>query len=169
MVSEAEPTDNLVNPDDEIFYNPLDMIEAFDSYFKKTGQSKLKFIHQYIACAYNSLGLSFAYFINTLEELTQRKYEVVNMIGGGCQSEHLCRTAANYSQKQVFSGPVECATIGNILVQGITLGKIKDINSGRVLVENSFPVKLYKPEMDENQSKHMYQKFIKLKTIEDVR
>ncbi|MEN8121852.1 MAG: rhamnulokinase family protein [Bacteroidota bacterium] len=165
MAMESEPSDHIVNPEDEMFYNPDNMLEAFDHYFEKTGQSKPESIGQYIRCAYNSLSLVFNYYVNKLEALTNNSYETVHLIGGGSQSVHLCQSTANYTLKQVYSGPVECATIGNIMVQAIAMKKIKNIEEGRSIIKKSFPQKAFKPLLKENESKEMYQKFLKLKKL----
>jgi len=169
IVSEAEPTNHIVDPEDTLFYNPENMLEAFDSYFEKTGQSKPKSIGQYIRCAYNSLSLAFVYYIHKIESLANHSYKTIHVIGGGSQSVYLCQSIANYTLKQVLSGPVECATIGNIMVQAIALDKIKDIEEGRRIIKNSFPQKAFKSQINKNESKEMYQKFIKLKNQQYVR
>lgn len=163
MAMDSKPTIHIVNPEDKIFYNPENMLEAFDYYFEKTGQPKPRSIGQYIRCAYNSLSLVFAYYIQKLEKLNNHSYKIIHVIGGGSQSVHLCQSIANYSLKQVYSGPVESATIGNIMVQAIALNKIKDIEEGRNIIKNSFPQKAFNSLIKENESKEMYQKFIKLK------
>ena len=165
MAMEAEPTAHIVDPEDKIFYHPENMLVAFDQYFEKTAQSKPETIGQYIRCAYNSLSLAFAYYIQKLEKLSSHSYKIIHVIGGGSQSVQLCQSIANYTFKQVFSGPVECATIGNIMVQAIALNKIRNIEEGRNIIKNSFPGKAFMPLIKEHDSKEMYQKFIQIKDI----
>ena len=45
---------------------------------------------------------------------------------------------ANSTGLPVVSGPIEATAIGNILIQMIALGKIDDIENGRLLVRRSF-------------------------------
>lgn len=169
LAIESEPTMHIVNPEDKIFYNPENMLEAFDSYFEKTGQSKPETIGQYIRCAYNSLSLVFAYYIQQLEELNNSSYKTINVIGGGSQSDLLCQSISNYTFKQVYAGPVECSTVGNIMVQAIALNKIKNLEEGRSIIKKSFPPKAFNSQLSENESKKIFQKFIKLKNQQYVR
>ncbi|MBT3207511.1 MAG: rhamnulokinase [Bacteroidetes bacterium] len=159
----SKHADQLIDPDDDLFYKPENMLEAFDIYFEKTGQKKPETYGQYIKCAYNSLSLSFVYYIEKLEYLCEKSYNTIHLIGGGSQSEYLCQTTADFSMKNVIAGPVECSTIGNILVQAIAFKKIKDLRDGRAIVKNSFLQTNFKPKIAENRRMDLYQKFIKLK------
>ena len=170
MAVEATPTYHIVDPDNKLFYNPDNMIDAFNSFFEKTGQSKPETIGQYINCAYRSLSMAFNFYIQELETLTNKRYQNMHVIGGGSQSDILCQNIADYTDKNVFSGPVECATIGNLMVQAIGMRKIKNIEDGRKIIKKSFPPKMFKPQKDAKKSSEMYQKFIEIKnTIKDVK
>jgi sugar (pentulose or hexulose) kinase len=46
----------------------------------------------------------------------------------------------------VFAGPVEGTAVGNLLVQAIALGGIKDIEEGRRMVKGSFNIQKYTPK-----------------------
>jgi len=50
-------------------------------------------------------------------------------------------------------------------VQGIGMGKIKNIESGREIIKKSFPPKLFKPKTDTKTGDKMYREYIKLKTM----
>ena len=164
MAKAAENTELLVNPEDALFYNPENMIRAFDTFFEKTGQKKPASTGEYIACAYKSLSVAFAYYLNKLERLTGKQYDSVHVFGGGSQSDMLCRFIADYTGKKVISGPVEAATYGNIMVQAIALGKIKDVKEGRAVLKNSFLVKQYQPGLDAQQREKEFIQYISLKT-----
>ena len=151
----------LINPENEMFFNPADMMEAFNQYFTKTGQSIPSHPGYYVKCAYDSLCLSFKYCISDIEMLTGRKIDVIHIIGGGCRSKYLCQTTADLCQMPVIAGPVEGSGIGNIMVQGIGAGVIKDLTEGRQMVKNSFDVKAYLPGNTDNED--LYKKYLKLK------
>jgi rhamnulokinase len=165
---ETEATNHIIDPDDKIFYNPDNMLDAFNRFFETTGQSKPETIGQYINCAYRSLSLAFNFYIKELETLTGKQYQNIHVIGGGSQSDILCQNIADYTGKNIYSGPIECATIGNIMVQGIGMGKIKNIAKGREIIKKSFPPKLFKPKTDTKASSEIYREFIKFKTIKNV-
>ena len=52
---------------------------------------------------------------------------------------------ANVLNIPIKTGPSEATAIGNILVQALALGEIKDIKELRQIVINSFPIKEYIP------------------------
>jgi rhamnulokinase len=136
----------LINPEDDVFYNPADMIKAFDQFFTKTGQNIPSHPGYYVKCAYDSLCLSFKQCIEEIEFLSGKSVEIIHIIGGGCKSVYLCQATADFCGKVVIAGPVEGAGIGNIMVQGIAAGVIKDLTDGRRMVKNSFDIKEYKPQ-----------------------
>ena len=153
----------LINPEDELFFNPESMYEAFKQFFTKTKQGIPGGPGFYIKCAYDSLCLSFKQCIDELDQMFASKIEVMHMIGGGCQSEYLCKTTAGFCNKKLVAGPVEGAGIGNIMVQGIAMGKIKNLTEGRKMVRNSFEIKEYYPGTNNEKIKELEKKFMELK------
>jgi rhamnulokinase len=164
MVQGTGETNQVIDPDDPGFYNPENMKEAFDKYFEKTGQPLPERFKDYIRCAYDSLCFSFRYHIEQLEKLSQNSIEVLHLVGGGSQSDYLCQRIASICERDVISGPVEGAAMGNIIIQGIAMGRIKDLQEGRKLVKNSCQVKKYIPGRDTSGILDRYSLYLKLKT-----
>jgi hypothetical protein len=46
----------------------------------------------------------------------------------------------------VYAGPVEATALGNLLVQGIATGDIKDVQQGRSIIIESQKVKVFTPQ-----------------------
>jgi rhamnulokinase len=153
----------VIDPDDPGFYNPENMKLAFDAYFKKTGQPLPLEFSSYIRCAYDSLCFSFRYQIEQLEKLSFKPIEVLHVVGGGSQSDYLCQRIATICEREVISGPVEGAAMGNVLIQGMAMGKIKSIQAGRDLVRRSCQVKRYRPETLLSITKKRYKTYLALK------
>ena len=153
----------VIDPDDPGFYNPEDMKEAFDQYLKRTDQPKPSTFGAYLQCAYDSLCFSFRYHLERLEELSGRPIEVIHLVGGGSQSETLNQRIATICGRKVISGPVEGAILGNIMVQGIAMGRIESLQKGRELVRQSCSLKRYKPLDEQDQTEERYHRFLKLK------
>jgi sugar (pentulose or hexulose) kinase len=158
MAREYAGTPNVVNPDDPVFYNPGDMREAFDGYFKKTGQPLPEGPEGYFRCAYDSLVYSFRYHIELIEKMTGKRIKTIHMIGGGCQSKYLTGQTAAICQRKVVSGPVEAATFGNILVQGMAMGILPGLDEARKRVLQSTSVKTYDPQPPAGQDR--YEEFL---------
>ena len=146
MAREYAGTPNVVNPDDPLFYNPGDMKDAFDDYFRKTGQAIPDGPDGYFRCAYDSLIYSFRYHIELIEKMTEKPIKTIHMIGGGCQSKYLTGQTAAICQRKVISGPVEAATFGNILVQGMAMGILSGLDEARKRVLQSTSVNTYDPQ-----------------------
>ena len=163
MVCEEVDIQQVIDPDDPLFYNPANMKEAFDAYFGKTGQSLPGRFSDYLRSAYDSLCFSFRFHVEQLEKLSGRSIEVLHLVGGGSQSEYLCQRVATLCKRKVISGPVEGASMGNILIQGIAMGKIRNLEEGRQVVRKSCPVKKYKPGSITESLEKRYRKYITLK------
>jgi rhamnulokinase len=153
----------LIDPDDPLFYHPDDMKEAFDTFFRKTRQALPERLGGYLGCAYDSLCFSFRYYLGKLEELTGQTIEVLHVVGGGSRSELLNQRIATLCMREVVSGPVEGATLGNILVQAAGMGSIATLGEGRKLVKHSFPGSKYVPGPPAEENEQRYRRFLKLK------
>jgi rhamnulokinase len=164
MAKESEKLDLLVDPEDDLFFNPGNMMEAFDRYLEKTGQPVPESTGQYVDIAYRSLSVAFAYYLGKLERLKKKTYHAVHVFGGGSRSDLFCQYIADHTGKTVIAGPVEAATYGNIMVQAIALGKIKDVKEGRKIVRNSVNPKRFEPQLPESEKEKMYRKYLTLKT-----
>jgi rhamnulokinase len=164
MVHGDEESSLVIDPDDPVFYNPENMKLAFDRYFEKSGQPLPERFSDYIRCAYDSLCFSFRYHIEQIEKLSKRSMEVLHVVGGGSQSEYLCRRIASICRREVISGPVEGSAMGNVLIQGIAMGKIADLQEGRRLLMQSCPVNRYLPGVQLPHSEERYRKYLTLKT-----
>ena len=65
--------------------------------------------------------------------------------------------------KKVIAGPVEGATIGNILVQAMAMGKIENLDEARKLVKESFPGKVYNSMSQGPATEKQYAHYLQLK------
>jgi rhamnulokinase len=155
----ADPV-QVIDPEDSQFYNPDNMKKAFDLYFQKTDQPLPEEITGYLRCAYDSLCFAFRYYIERLEHLAGRSIEVLHVVGGGSQSVSLNRRIATICRRRVVSGPVEGATLGNILVQAISMGQVASLEQGRSMVRGSFPVREYLPEREEEGIGRRYRLYL---------
>jgi sugar (pentulose or hexulose) kinase len=164
MVCEEADIEQVIDPDDLLFYNPANMKVAFDAYFKKTGQTMPERYSDYLQCAYDSLCFSFRFYIEKLEKLSGRSIEVLHLVGGGSQSDYLCQRVATLCKREVISGPVEGAAMGNIMIQGIAMGQISGLQEGRAMIKRSCKVKKYVPASVTESLKARYSLYLTIKT-----
>ena len=141
----APPFVSLINPDDARFMSPDDMPVKIADFCRETGQPVPADIGATVRCIYESLALFYRVTLKKLERLTDHKIGCLHIVGGGSKDATLNQFTANALKIPVLAGPVECAALGNILVQAIALGHLESHAAAREVVRNSFPLKTYQP------------------------
>lgn len=61
--------------------------------------------------------LQYRTLVSYLEQVTDRSFQKLHVIGGGSQSKLLCQMIADALDITVIAGPKEATAIGNILAQ----------------------------------------------------
>jgi sugar (pentulose or hexulose) kinase len=146
MAAEAEPLRSFIFPDDASFTAPANMPEAISEFCRRTGQPVPDSKGAVIRCVLESLAMRYRQVVGNLEELTDSKIETVHIVGGGTQNKQLCQMAADACKRQVVAGPVEATAIGNVMMQAVAAGHVKDIAQAREVVRRSFDVLQYTPQ-----------------------
>lgn len=161
LASEATPFASLIQPDDESFLLPSDMTTAIVNFCNKTGQKAPSSPGATVRCALESLALKYRWVMERLEELSGKRIEVIHIVGGGCQNQLLCQFTADACGKLVLAGPIEATAIGNVLMQAVGLGLVKNLSQAREVVKRSFPIQTY---MSQNTRvwDEAYSRFLKL-------
>ena len=75
------------------------------------------------------------------------------MVGGGIQSKLLCKFTAYASGIPVIAGPVEATVFGNIAIQLMAKGILKDLAEARKVIADSDRPVVYQPENKEEWDK----------------
>jgi len=161
---EATPFASLIDPDYYEFQTPGNMPKRIMEYCKKTGQKVPSTKGEVIRCIAESLAFKYRKTVEGMEAVTGKKYSVINIVGGGIKDKMLCAFTANATKRKVSAGPVEATSIGNVIVQGIAMGAIKDLDEGRKIVKNSFPVDTYLPT-DSDAWDSAYEKWKEICTL----
>lgn len=138
MALEAEPFAFSINPDDECFATPGDMAARIRDYCERTGQGIPQTHGQILRVAYEGLALLYADTHEVLEEQSDRSFDVLRIVGGGCQNKTLNQFASNALNRPVITGPIEATAIGNIIMQMLAMGDIASLAEGREMIRNSF-------------------------------
>jgi len=141
----AAPFAALINPDDEPFANPGLMPQKIAAFCRRTGQKPPTTPGAYVRTCLEGLALAYRRTVENLEKLSGRKIEVIHIVGGGTQNELLNQMAADACGRAVVAGPIEATAAGNILVQAMATGTVKDLAHARQIVRHSFPLKAYEP------------------------
>ena len=113
---------------------------------RATGQYVPQTRGEIMRCIYESLAMKYKLNFNKLSDISGKKFAQINMLGGGIKDTLLCRLTADATGVKVVAGPTEATVMGNIAVQLIALGEIKDLKEARKIVTASTPLKIYEPD-----------------------
>ena len=157
----SEPLKCLINPDDLSFQTPGNMPRRIQEYCEKTGQYVPQTKGEIVRCIFDSLALCYRRTIEAMDDITGKKTPFINIVGGGTKEEPLCKFTADACGRPVYTGPVEATALGNIAIQAIASGEIKDVKEARQVIANSFEIKYFEPKNTEMWDAG-YEKFLKL-------
>lgn len=157
----AKDFEFFIDPDDASFATPGGMPEKICAFCKKTGQDKPDSDGAMIRCIYESLAMKYRFAIEQLEENTGKKFDVLHLLGGGTKDNFLCQMTADSLNMDVIAGPTEATALGNIILQLIALGDIKDVDEGREIIKSSEKLTVYKSE-NADAFESAYSKFVKI-------
>ena len=158
MAQEAEPFQSFIDPDSPEFNTTGDIPGRIRAFCERTGQKVPETIGDIMCCINQSLALKYRYTLEQIETCTGKHFNVINMIGGGIQSRLLCQMTASANGRKVIAGPVEATALGNIAVQLIALGEIKDVAEARQIIAKSETTNEYLPQ-DAEKWDAAYEKF----------
>lgn len=149
LSEQADAFKCFVDPDYVEFAKPGNMPQKVQKYCQITGQYVPQTIGEIARCIYESLALKYRYAFDNLKKLTGKDYKSIHILGGGANASNLCQMTANACGVSVWAGPTEATAVGNIAVQLMASGALKDINEARSVIKDSFDVKEYLPsDMD---------------------
>ena len=126
----------LINPNAKEFVAPDSMIEAIRSYLDNDELS----IADVLSSVYHSLAFSYSEAVKTIEKVSGKQIEVINIIGGGSKDSYLNELTKMYTGKKVFAGPTEATAIGNLITQFMYFDKDLTLEQARKIVKKSFSV-----------------------------
>lgn len=145
LAARQESYEGRVSVDDERFLAPASMCREIRDALEEKGYALPVNPGQYASCVYMSLAERYAEAVKGLEQMFGTFYDTVNIVGGGCNADYLNRLTARLTGKRVLAGPAEGTAIGNVTVQLIADGELKDVREARRTVRESFGVMTYEP------------------------
>lgn len=158
LAAQAEPLRSLINPAADAFAKPDNMPGKIAAFCKANNETVPQTVGQFTRCILESLALCYGETIEAMEQLTGNKVDVLHIVGGGSQSKLLNQFAADSLGRKVVAGPVEATAIGNVLVQAIAMGQLKDLAELRTVVRTSFPVESYEPKADWQSARERFRR-----------
>lgn len=145
LAEAAPPLRSLIRPDNSRFLAPDEMPAKVAAFCRETGQPVPETPGQMVRCILESLALSYQDTLEQCERLTGRTIRRLHIVGGGCRNLLLSQFAANATNRDVQTGPVEATAIGNLLLQAVALGHLDGVSAIRETVRASFDVYSFTP------------------------
>ncbi len=158
MAMTADAHSAFIDPNAVQFLTPGNLPQRIVDFCQKTGQRIPQSHAQVFRIIYESLALKCRQSIEQIAECTGKNYDAIHIIGGGTKAEILCQMIANATAKKVIAGPVEASALGNVAVQLMTSGAIKDIGEARQIIKRSTAPKTYYPT-DTTAWQNAYQQY----------
>lgn len=145
LAADAERFVTLVDPDHEPFATPGDMPQKIAAFARATGQPAPEDVATTIRGCLESLALTYRHTIARLENVLGRTFDVIHIVGGGGRNTLLSQMTADATGRRVVVGPFEATAVGNLLVQAMGAGHVKDLSHIRQVVRNSFEPQTFEP------------------------
>jgi rhamnulokinase len=157
----APPFRTLVDPDHPPFSSPGQMPDKIAEYARSTAQVIPDSPGQFARCCLESLALAYRNTINQLERILGRTFDVVHVVGGGSRNTLLNQMTADAVGRRVLCGPQEATAMGNILVQAMSDGQVRDRLEVRRIVSQTVRPRAYEPQTTSNWDR-VYPRFADL-------
>jgi rhamnulokinase len=145
MASLEKPLRSIIVPNDQVFLYPGNHPQLIQEICRNTSQPVPETPGAIVRCVLESLALAYRDVIKNLMEISGKKIEVINIVGGGSKNRLLNQFTANATGLPVIAGPAEATVIGNSIVQLITLGELDDLKEARQVIANMPQLKKYHP------------------------
>ena len=157
----SEGLRSIIDTDDLRFYAAGNMQKKIQQYCAESGQPIPETVGETARCVYDSLALKYRFALETLEVYRGGRIETLNIVGGGTKNKLMNQLAADATGRTVIAGPVESACVGNLLLQAVALGELKDVHEARAVVRASFATEVYESRRTQ-QWEDAYEKLLGL-------
>lgn len=107
----------VINVNDSEFLNPYSMREAIKDYCVKRSLKEPQTIGETFQCVLLSLAVSYNESIKELEDILEKNYPKITIIGGGSKNTYLNELIESICNKRVEIGESEATALGNALTQ----------------------------------------------------
>ncbi len=145
LALECEPFKCFIDPDAPEFAPMGNLPRRVKEYCEKTGQYVPQTVGEIIRCIYESLALKYRYTFDGIKECTGKDYDRIHVMGGGTKDKLLLQMTAQSCNVNVYGGPIEATALGNVAIQLMSTGAIRDIKEARKIIAKGENLKLYEP------------------------
>jgi rhamnulokinase/L-fuculokinase len=161
LALKSKPFKCFIDPDAPEFSPMGNIPQRVREYCSRTGQEIPETVGEIMRCIYESIAMKYRYTNECLQDCTEKIYEKLYVIGGGVKDKLLLQMTANSLAIPVSAGPIEATVLGNIAIQFIASGDIKDNQEARKIIADSTDIKIYEPADTDIWAK-AYKRFIEV-------
>jgi rhamnulokinase len=152
---------SFINPDDQAFFNPLDMPSAIKEFCQRTNQQIPENLGGFVQIILESLALKYRHVLDQLNEISANRINRLYITGGGIQNILLNQYIADATGLEVVTALSEGTAAGNTLVQAKALGITNSLTEIRQVISRSIETQSYQPKQT-NEWNQAYTRFLKL-------
>ncbi len=149
----------FIFPDDERFLSPESMLDAINKQLVESGQAVVSDPAVITRIIFDSLAFRYSSVLRAIESLTDKKLEMIEILGGGGRNHYLNQTTADTAGLPVRSGLTEATVVGNLLVQAIANGRFSSLAEGREYVASEIEFETFVPQavpgLDEAEGRYL--------------
>lgn len=135
----------IFDVNDDRLFNPRKMVKEIQSMIHPEAKDDAHKWPEILASTYISLGESYAQVLETVRECTGDSYGEVYIVGGGSKNAMINQRCADRIKMPVVACDMECASIGNAVVQIAHFHPEYSYERLREIVVSSLKVKRYEP------------------------
>ncbi len=139
------PNGILIDVDDPSFLHPDDMPAALQAHLRASGQGPVEDPVLLVRAVLEGLARSYRRGVEGIEQLAGVRVETIHVVGGGARNGLLCQLTADACGRPVVVGPAEATALGNVLVQAIGAGQLRDLREARALSRMATGIRTYHP------------------------
>ena len=144
----------LVDPDDESFLRPANMLVAINRFCTRTHQPIPQEPGTYVRTVLESLAYKYRLVLRNLEHVSGKPIGQIRIIGGGSRNRLLNQLTADATGRKVLAGPAEATALGNLAMQILATGEASSLQEVRAIVDRSFPTEVFEPLETDKWNQH---------------
>ncbi len=141
LAAEAGPAKSLIDVD--AFLHSGQLPAKIANWCRANDRPEPQTVGETCRTILESLAERYRQVLESLERVLHRRLKTIHIVGGGSRHTLLNQLVADRTGRTVIAGPVEATAIGNVLVQAVAAGVIRDLDEGRQIVRNSFELERF--------------------------
>lgn len=138
MARKSSDFKSVFSVNDKRFLSPKSMMGTICEVLRESQQPVPKTLGEYYYCIYHSLAVEYAKTVQQIETIFGHPFNYINIIGGGSKNSLLNELTRKLSKKNIICGPAESTALGNVIMQMISDGSIKDDEEAKSYVKSCF-------------------------------